>query len=256
MRLLLPGDSGLTPHSDLDLGGLATVYAARRDPWLRCNMVTTLDGGANGPDGRSGTINTDADHVVFDLLRGLSDAVVVGAGTVRTERYSTLTVAPEVRGIRERAGLAEALPLVAVTRSGAVPPTLRGAVDGAALLVTCAASPGLTDAQTTLGTEHVLVCGDDEVDLGVLVERLHERGWTRLLCEGGPHLTASFLGAGLVDELCFTVAPRIVGGRHPRPVGPDAAPIDLELGGLVEEDGTLMGRWFTSAETHGGADAS
>lgn len=253
MRLLLPGDTGLPPGTELDLDGLAAAYAAGRDPWHRCNMVTTLDGGATGPDGRSGSINTAADHVVFDLLRGLSDAVIVGAGTVRVERYSSLSVAPEMRGLRERAGLAEILPLVTVTRSGALPPTLREAPEGHVLLATCAASPGLADARARLGTEHVLVCGDDEVDLRLLLEQLHERGWHQLLSEGGPHLAGSFLAAGLVDELCFTIAPRVVGGHHPRPVGPGAASMDLELDVLVEQDGTLMGRWLPAGEGRAGA---
>ncbi len=248
MRLLLPGDTGLTPGVELDLDSLASVYAARRDPWLRTNMVTTLDGAAAGPDGRSGSINTAADQVVFDLLRGLSDAVIVGAGTIRVERYTSLAVPPEVRGLRRRAGLGDTLPLVAVTRSGAVPPTLREAPEGSVLVATCAASPGLAAARERLGAEHVLVCGEDDVDLGALLGRLHERGWTQLLTEGGPHLTASFLAAGLLDELCFTIAPRLVGGRHPRPVSAEAAPEDLELGLLVEQDGTLMGRWFPARE--------
>jgi riboflavin biosynthesis pyrimidine reductase len=211
-------------------------------------MVTTLDGAAAGPDGRSGSINTAADHVVFDLLRGLSDAVIVGAGTARVEGYTSLAVSPEMQRLRERAGPADSLPLVTVTRSGVLPPTLREAPEGRVFLATCAASPGLAGARTRLGPEHVLVCGDDDVDLGALLDRLHERGWTQLLCEGGPHLTGSFLAAGLLDELCFTIAPRLVGGHHPRPVSPEAAPEDLELGLLVEQKGTLMGRWFPTRE--------
>lgn len=244
MRLLLPAGSGLPPGSELDLDALAGVYAPPTDPWLRCNMVTTLDGAATGPDGRSGSINTTADHVVFDLLRGLSDAVIVGAGTVRAEGYTGLTVAPPVLGIRRSAGRPDSLPLVTVSGSGRLPSTLRGGAGGPVLLATCAAAPGLAEARSVLGSESVLVCGEDDVDLGALLERLHERGWTQLLTEGGPHLTGSLLAAGLLDELCFTIAPRLVGGHHPRPVSPEAAPEDLELGFLVEQDGTLMGRWF------------
>ena len=91
----------------------------------------------------------------------------------------------------------------------------------------------------------MLVCGEDDVDLGDLLGQLHARGWTSLLTEGGPHLIASFLAAGLLDELCFTISPRLVGGDHPRPVAADAAPLNLELAVLVEGDGTLMGRWLT-----------
>ena len=245
MRLLVPGASGLTPGEELDLDRLAAAYSVPGDPWLRCNMVTTLDGAANGPDNRSGSINTEADRVVFELLRALSDAVIVGAGTIRVEGYSAIAVPPELQPFRERAGIAAALPLVTVSRAGFVPPTLSGAPHADVLLATSASAPGIADARAALGDDHVLVCGEDDVDLGDLLGQLHARGWTRLLTEGGPRLTASFLAAGLLDELCFTIAPRLVGGDHPRPVGPDAAPLDLELGVLVEQDGTLMGRWFT-----------
>ena len=77
----------------------------RRQPWLRANMVTTLDGSATGADGRSGGINTEADHVVFELLRAQSHAVVVGAGTLRDEGYSSLSVDERWRGLRQGDGL-------------------------------------------------------------------------------------------------------------------------------------------------------
>lgn len=243
MRLLLPGDSGLPAGSELDLERLARCYETPAT-WFRCNMVTTLDGAANGPDGLTGTINTDADHAVFDLLRALAHAVVVGAGTVRAEGYGSLVVDAGLSAVREVVGLPEVCPLVVITRSGDVPPTLRDCEPGAVLLCTCAESPGLDQARAELGEDHVLVCGRDEVDLGELVAALHSRGLTRLLTEGGPHLTGSLLGAGLLDELCFTVSPKAVGGRHPRPVGPAATPVDLELKLLIEQDGSLMGRWL------------
>lgn len=248
MRLLLPGGTGLPTDTQLDLDDLARLYRAPDGPWFRCNMVTTLDGAANGADGKSGSINTEADHVVFGLLRALSDVVVVGAGTIRVEGYGAISVEPELRPLRERMGLSPALPIVAVTRSGDVPPTLRQSSSGDVLVATCASSPGRSEAQTALGVDRVLVCGDSSVDLGSLVAQLHDRGWTRLLTEGGPHLTGSFLGAGLLDELCFTIAPRAIGGLHPRPVGPDGVPVDLELATLVEENGTLMGRWLTGRQ--------
>ncbi|WP_353508895.1 dihydrofolate reductase family protein [Intrasporangium sp.] len=244
MRLLVPGAGGRTPGEELDLEGLAAAYAVPADPWLRCNMVTTLDGAARGPDNRSGSINTDADHVVFELLRALSDAVIVGAGTIRVEGYSAIAVPTELQPIRERAGLGAALPLIAVSRTGFLPPTLKDSPHGDVLLATSASAPGIGDARSALGADHVLVCGEVEVDLAELLRHLHARGWTSLLTEGGPRLTASFLSAGLLDELCFTIAPRLVGGDHPRPVAADAAPLDLELAVLVEQDGSLMGRWL------------
>src|SRR6185436_3478876 len=75
-----------------DTDDLAELYAAPADPWLRVNMVATVDGAATGETGRSGSINNAVDKLVYDQLRALADAIVVGAGTARIEGY-----APEAR---------------------------------------------------------------------------------------------------------------------------------------------------------------
>lgn len=244
MRLLLPGSSGLPALTALDDAGLFTAYTPPARAWLRCNMVSSLDGAATGADGRSGSINNEADHAVFEVLRALGDAVVVGAGTIRAEGYPPLSVAEPLRALRREHGLDDALPLVAVSNRGIVPETLRGCRDGRALLAAPAGAEHLDEARRALGDEHVLVCGDETVDLPELVAALHARGWLHLLTEGGPGLLGSLLAAGLVDELCFTIAPQVVGGEHPRPVSADGTPSELDLETLVEQDGTLMGRWF------------
>lgn len=244
MQLLVPGRSGLPPLTDLDTDALVTAYAAPAQDWVRCNMVTSLDGAATGADGRSGSINNEADHVVFDLLRALSHVVVVGAGTIRTEGYPPLSVDDSLIDARRGLGLPDALPLVAVSSRGDVPPTLSGCRDGRAVLAVPASAPGLEGARRDLGADNVIVCGEDELDVAALVTALRERGWRHVLTEGGPSLLGSFLAADRLDELCFTITPQLVGGEHPRPVGPDGTPADLDLGLLVEQDGTLMGRWF------------
>ncbi len=220
MRLLVGAGSAS------DLPGL---YAAPRTPWLRVNMVSSVDGAATGESGKSGSINNAADKVVFDTLRSLADAVVVGAGTLREEGY------------RPIAGK----PLVAVSLRGSVPSRLRDAPAGSVLMATCASAAGLSEARSILGAEHVLVAGDDSVDLALLVETLHDRGLTHLLSEGGPTLLASLLAADLVDELDATVVPRLVSGPGPRIVSGPPLDVPLTLHTLLEADGTLLGRWLT-----------
>lgn len=250
MRLLVSGTSGLSPLTELDPTALFAAYAppgaeaTGRPGWLRCNMVTTLDGAATGADGKSGSINNAADHEVFEVLRASSHAVVVGAGTIRDEGYPPLSVAPSLVDLRRSAGLPDDLPLVAVSHRGEVPPTLRGHRDGSALIAMPAQAPGLAQARDELGAANVIVCGPDAVELDDLVRQLHERGLTQLLTEGGPGLLGSLTASGQLDELCYTIAPHVVGGEHPRTIGATGTPAELELALLVEADSTLMGRWF------------
>ncbi|MFL6159794.1 MAG: dihydrofolate reductase family protein [Marmoricola sp.] len=206
---------------------LADLYRPPRLPWLRVNMVSTVDGAANGESGRSGSINNEIDSAVFGALRAQCDAVVVGAGTARTEEYGTADV-----------------PVVLVSRSGQVPEKLRGAQPGTVLLATCASSPGLAAARALLGEPHVIVAGESEVDLVAVKAALVGRGLTNLLSEGGPSLLRALLAAGAVDELALTWVPRAIGGVHPRILAGDSVGIDLDLALLIEQDGTLLGRWL------------
>ena len=215
--------------SELDRDGLRTAYAPPRLPWLRLNFVATVDGAAEGGDGTSGSINNAADNRVFHLLRELADVVVVGAGTVRAEGYR-----PNVK------------PLIVVTRSAQLPPTLLEGDTGRLYLATGSRAPGLQWARSVLG-DRVLVLGEDGPDPVALRAALEELGFGSLLCEGGPHLAADLLAAGLVDELCSTVVPMLVGGSHVRIAEGVPVDVSLELHSLLEADGTLLARWFVGS---------
>lgn len=190
------------PDTD-DLDELYAVPADRPDgPWLRVNMITTLDGAATGDSGRSGSINNAVDQQVFDRLRALADVIVVGAGTARVEGY----------GPADR-------PIVVVSRSAEVPEGLRAAPPGSVLV-------------EPLGDPVAFKRG------------LADRGWSSILCEGGPSLLRDLLAAGVVDELCTTTVPRVIGGEHPRIVAGPPVDVPLRLHTLLEQDGTLLARWL------------
>lgn len=210
-----------------DTDDLTELYAAPRRPWLRVNMVSTVDGAATGETGKSGSINDPVDREVFQLLRALADVIVVGAGTARTEGYRPVDT-----------------PIVVVSRHALVPDTLRGAPAGSVLVATCEQAPGLADARSLLGAENVLVLGSHRVDLQLLKQVLADRGWSDVLCEGGPRLLRDLLASGVADELCATVVPRLLAGEHPRIT--HGAPVDvpLHLHVLLESGSTLLARWW------------
>jgi riboflavin biosynthesis pyrimidine reductase len=212
--------------ADLDDDALGAAYTPPRLPWLRLNFVSTVDGAVDGADGKSGSINTEADHRVFKVLREIADVVVVGAGTVRAEGYR-----PNPK------------PLVVVTRSGDLPPTLLEGDTSRLYVATGSRAPGLATARKVLG-DRVLVLGDEAPDPAALRRTLEDAGFASILCEGGPHLAADLLAAGLVDELCSTLAPTLVGGSHTRIAEGAEIDVSLRLHALLEQDSTLLARWL------------
>lgn len=250
MRVLLadaPVTFGPVPAGPLDLDALAQAYAVPSPSatWLRVNMVSTLDGAATGADGLTGSINTSADHVVFELLRAISDVLVIGAGTARAEGYRPVQVTGRYAVLRAATGRAAPLALAIVTRSGALPPkVLHRDPATPVLAVTCADSPELADLRHALGSDQVIVAGEHGVDLAETLRQLHARGLRHVHSEGGPHLLGKLLSADLVDELDITYSPVAVGGLHRRIAVADELDRAFRPRLLVEEEGTVMGRWL------------
>ena len=232
------------PSGPLDDAELLDLYA-HPPGRVRANFVETLDGAATGDDGRSGSINNEPDLRVLETLRALADVVLVGAGTTRTEGYTDLEVPARLTSARAALGLAPQLELAVVTRSGLLSRRLLDA-GRPPLVVTHHRCHRLVDLRRELGADRVLVHGEAEVDLPGALAALAARGLRRVLTEGGPHLFASLLADDLVDELCLTTSPRLVGGHPPRIVTSHAwfdPPRPARLEHVLVEDSTVLARW-------------
>ena len=228
LRLLLP------EQRPLDDAGLLELCAPA--PGLRAGFVLSADG-AISAGGSSRPLQSPADLLSFTTLRAVSDAVVVGAGTARSEDYGP--VRPRAAGAAWRAarGLPDVPPLVLVSRSLDLDPAAR-CFDGPTVVVTCAAAPDPDRFPD------VVIAGDEQVDLADAVRQLGERGLTRLLCEGGPRLLTALLHAGLLDELCLTLSPLLVGRAPGLVTEPLAPPLPLRLEHLVDAGhGVLLARY-------------
>lgn len=224
MRQLLPDLRELDPYD---------AYRSRdpAQPLARLNMVVSADGAATDAHGRSGGLGGDGDLAVFRALRALADGILVGAGTARAEAYRPHRLRAELAARRAADDRPRPAAIVVVSGSldldvdGAL---FRDAVTPTIVLTHAASDPARRDAITAAGGE-VLIVGDQEVDLVGGFAALRERGLAHLLCEGGPGLNAALLDAGLVDEVCLTLAPRLVGGDGPGMVTGLGAGRDLEL---------------------------
>ncbi len=249
MRMLLP-----VPADDLSDADLDRAYAWPGDPdllpWLRANMVATVDGAAGSPDGRSATISSDADRRVFGRLRALADVVLVGAGTARTEGYRPARVRPELAE-RRRASGQTAVPAIAlVTRSLDLDLGSELFADAPVRTVVVTAASSDPDRRSRVAeVADLVVAGEADVDLSLAVAALRERGLQRIHAEGGPRLLGDLTAADLVDELLLTVTPLLAGGSYdgdatvPRVLAGTplpGSPRPLRLHHLLEDDGSLF----------------
>jgi riboflavin-specific deaminase-like protein len=239
MRRLLPDPAPTTISAQL--GTYRPWEEARGErPLVAMNFVTTLDGRAT-IEGSSGPIGSDTDTEMLAQLRTRFDAVMIGAGTMRVERYGRLVSTPETRERRERDGLPPEPLMVLVSGRLDLPWDAPLFSEGGEILIFT--SSEAEPPQTESAVEVVRHPG--AVNLTAAMRYLRrERSVRALLSEGGPHLHEQMQANGLVDDLFLTIAPKLSGGRAPRILaGPLPEVIGLELAWLLEEDGELFARY-------------
>ena len=247
MLLLWP-----TPGAEIDP---ADAYA--RDnrpapsgrPWVMINMISAVDGGATDPAGRSGGLGGPADKQVFAAVRSVADVIVAGAGTVAGEDYGPARLSPALRSARREQGRPEVPRIAVVTASLRIDPGRRlfaEAEPEARPLVLTTAAADADRRRALSAVAEVISVGEDRVDWHLALAALGEATGARVvLCEGGPSTNAQLVAEDLVDEMCVTLAPSLVGGAAPRIVdGPAAGRlVPLELGRALTADGYLFLRY-------------
>lgn len=217
---------------------LAPFYADPPDG-VRANMIFSADGAA-AFGGRAGPLSCPTDQRLLNILRGLADVVLVGAGTARAENYGPVKLSDAARARRHHEGRAEPPPIAVVSRSGELPPRLFSNPDQPPILMTCARTAARHDPDDD--RQHVMVAGEDSVDVSRAVAMLRERGMRRIVCEGGPTLLDELVEADAVTEICVTLAPKLAASQplghrtHPARL---ATPVTMRLEHALVCDGYL-----------------
>jgi riboflavin-specific deaminase-like protein len=209
-------------------------------PHLALNFATTLDGRA-AIDGHSGPIGSATDTAMLTGLRQRFDAVMIGAGTMRVERYGRIVSDPLRRERREQLGLPSD-PLVVIVGGLDLPWHAPLFTDGGGRVLIFTTVAG--DPPATATPVEVVREADGRVDLAKAMRRLRaERGIRTLLCEGGPHLHSQLQAAGLADELFLTIAPKLVGAGSTILEGALPEVAELQLAWLLQEGSELFARY-------------
>ena len=246
----------LLPHPALEVEPIDLYPALSRPippgrPWVMFNMISSADG-AIIVDGTSEALGNPADQAVFSAVRACADWIVVAAGTARAERYGLPRPRSEVRKARAAKGRSERPRLAVASMSLDFPhdlPMLADQRAGEDLPVIFTGSDTPTDAVRRFqGLAEVVQSSSQRPSPVEILTELSGRGAEVVLCEGGPSFNAQFVDAGVVDEICLSIAPLLVGGSSSRMIQGSClpTPLRMELDQLLEADNTLFARYLVS----------
>jgi 5-amino-6-(5-phosphoribosylamino)uracil reductase len=242
LRRLLPEPGELTADELAGALGFADLAPDER-PYVAVNMVATADGRAT-VEGRTAPLSSVADRQVFHALRTRVDAVMVGAGTVRTERYGRLVRDPARREQRRAAGLDPDPLAIVVSGRLDIPRDVPLLQDPAQRVAIITASDAVLEGCAA----SVAYLRSSPVDLPAALGLLRaEYGVRSILCEGGPSLNGSLLADDLIDELFLTTVAKLAGGAGALSIvqggSPRDEPAGLELVWLLASGSELFARY-------------
>ncbi|WP_370465776.1 RibD family protein [Nocardia sp. GTS18] len=205
-------------------GGGDGSAAPPRRPRVLLSVATSLDGYIDDASAQRLLLSNSADFDEVDRLRAESDAILIGAGTLRIDNPRLLVNSAERRATRVASGRPEYPVKITVTASGELDPALRFWHTGGAKIVYTTTAGAVRLGDRLADTAEV-VCLGDRLDLAALLDDLAARGIHRLMVEGGTGMHTGFLAADLVDEIRLAIAPILVGdAAAPRFVGPALFP--------------------------------
>jgi len=199
-------------------------------PFVYLNMAATVDGKITSAAREYPRLTSRFDRDSMDRLRAESDAILVGARSIRADNPFLHVRSEEMRAHRRSLGKPDSLLRIAVTASldlGRESRFFDDTFGSDRIIATLEQAPRERLAGVESRAE-IWKFDSDRVDLRLLLQRLKQRGVERLLAEGGGELNWALLEHDLVDELYVTIAPTLLGGRE--------APTLLEGAGLAMAD--------------------
>lgn len=246
MHRLLPPP---TIEVDTDDAYRAPRPPGQNRPWVMANMIATFDG-AIEVGGVSGPLGSAGDKDIFGTIRTIPDIILVGRATVAAEHYNPPSTSVSTRARRLANGAWPTARIAVISGSLDIDLTLSMFMtpQQRPLVVTTDEPPGDRLAAVSEVAD-VIHAGVEQVDLLDALAQLHDLGANVVLSEGGPSLNGQLLAAGVLDEVCLSIAPMAAGGRAKRITsGPDLElPVDFDLQQVLIEDQYLFCRYLKVA---------
>ena len=175
--------------TDDGVRALTSLYELPKGPTVRVNLIVTPGGDLTGPDSTSGSLSNPTDRLLVRLLRKQSDAVIIGAETLR----------------RERIPLPADTPLIVLTSTGKLPWGNLIGDPATDQVVVMTDNPGRDLGAPPGLSPRVVALEPGGLHPDRIIELCRGEGWTHLLVEGGKKTATSFAASDLVDDLCLTL---------------------------------------------------
>ncbi len=210
-------------------------------PYVLTNMISSADG-AISIDGASDGLGGPADFEVFMALRSISDVIIVGAETVRVERYKPPRPSERVQHIRSERGQAPRPTVAVLTASANLDPELPLFSEPEHKpIILCGAGANPAALARIENLASIVQFPTDRVAPGDALTKLRELGFRHALLEGGPRLNAQFIAEDCVDEWNLTLSPTLVAGDASRTAtGPRAVKNPLQLAHVWRSDNMIF----------------
>lgn len=180
-------------------------------PYVTLSCAMSIDGYLDSASPRKLAMSNPEDFDRVDQLRADSDAIMVGASTVRRDDPRLLVRSVERRLVRLAGGRTSSPAKVTVTATGELPRESAFFTAGEVEKLVYCPSAQARGIGMRLGTAATVIGLGPEVAMGALVDDLAARGMNRLMVEGGGRLLTQFLIDEIADELQLVVAPFFVG---------------------------------------------
>lgn len=181
-------------------------YITKKIPFVTAKFACSLDGKIATASGQSQWISCEESRNFVHKLRDINDGIMAGIGTVLADNPSlTARIDGGKNPVR-----------IIVDSKARTPLDAKFLNDGAAkniIAVTANAPLEKISALKNLGAE-IIIAGESQVDLKILMQELASREITSILLEGGGILNFSMFRAGLIDKVLAFIAPKIIGGKN------------------------------------------
>jgi len=203
-------------------------------PYVLLSWAMSVDGYLDDTAPQRLLLSNAEDFDRVDQVRAESDAILIGATTIRRDNPRLLVNSEQRRAERIARGQPPYPTKVTVTGSG-IDASYKFFHTGGEKLVYCS-SAAVDKTRAEMDGLAAVIDGGDPVDLGAMLDDLGERGIRRLMVEGGGTIHTQFLTQNLADEIHLAMAPFFVGDpAAPRFVGAGAFPQDMTHRMNVEE---------------------